>query len=309
MNRPLQIPGIDEEQIAETDSLLRANIADRVHDLAGMTWEERIHLILNDLWQFGLKVVVVVAIFIVGRWIIRRITRGLDAIFEKRHVDHSLRTFVHSLADIILYLVLFYLMIAWLGINTSLFVALFAAAGLAIGMAMSGVFQNFAGGVMILLLKPFKDGDYIEVQGQAGTVTDIRLFNTVLKTVDGKTILLPNGSVSTSIVNNYNVGRVRRLEWVITLAAGTDFEGVRKTLMGYFAAEPRILSPTSTLPAAEPEVVVSKLGAGSLEVTAWAWVASGDYLAVLHSLNERIYREFPGKGFDGPTQAIIVKKT
>lgn len=300
MNRPLQIPGINQEQIAHTDSLLRANLAEQAKTFAGMTWEERAHLILNDLWDYGLKILAVVALFVVGRWIIKKLVQGLDLIFEKRNVDPSLRTFVHSLISIVLYLILFYLMIAWLGINTSLFVAMFAAAGLAIGMAMSGVFQNFAGGVMILLLKPFKVGDWIEVQGQAGSVTDIRLFNTLLRTADNKTILIPNGSISTSIVNNYYCARIRRLEWVLTLAAGTDLDAVRKTLLGYFSAEGRILADPAT------EVVVSKVGSGSLEVTAHAWVASGDYLSVFYEINQRIYREFPGKGFDPPGQAMAV---
>ncbi len=310
MITPLQIPGVDQDQIAQTDSLLRANLAADVKTFAGMTWQQRIDLILNDLWHYGLKIIVVVALFIVARWLIRKFVRLIDRILEKRHVDHSLRTFTRSFIAIALYIILFYLIIAWLGINTSLFVAMFAAAGLAIGMAMSGVFQNFAGGIMILLLKPFKDGDWIEVQGQAGTVMEIRLFNTLLRTADNKTILLPNGSVSTSIVNNYNTARTRRLEWVLTLAGDTDFVAVRKTLLDYFSSEPRILSGNSTEPhtplSNPPEVVVSKVGSGTLEVTAHAWVASGDYWSVFYQINERIYREFPSKGFNPPASQMAV---
>ncbi len=296
----MQLPGVDEAEIEQADSLLRAGLETRVKTFAGMTWEDRIHLILNDLWDVGLKIAVVIAIFIVGRWIIIRLVKLLDKIFERRRVDPSLRTFIRSLVNIFLFLVLFYLMIAWLGINTSLFVALFAAAGLAIGMAMSGVFQNFAGGVMILLLKPFKVGDWIELQGQAGTVMDIRLFNTVIRTADNKTILIPNGSVSTSIINNYNVAKTRRIEWTVSLALDTDFAAVSELLMSFIKADQRIM----TVPA--PEVVLSKLNVNSLDVMMHAWVASGDNLNVYHDINAKIYEALPKKGFHFPLSSMSV---
>ncbi len=296
----ISVPGVDEAEIQHADSILRAGLETRVRTIAGMTWEERLHLILNDLWSVGLKVVVVLAIFIAGRWLIKRIVKLLDTIFEKRHADPSLRTFIRSLINIFLYIVLFYLMIAWLGINTSLFVALFAAAGLAIGMAMSGVFQNFAGGVMILLLKPFKVGDTIELQGQAGAVMDIRLFNTELRTADNKTILIPNGSVSTSIVNNYNVAGTRRLEWTVSLMLGTDFEAVKMLLMSYIEADSRIM----TTPA--PKIVLGKLNTNSLDVIVHAWVASADNLDVFYDINAKIYETLPQKGFEFPSSSLSV---
>lgn len=297
---PMQLPGVDQDEIQQADSLLKAGLENRVRTIAGMTWEERFHLILDDLWSVGLKLVVVIAIFIVGRWLIKRFAKLLDNIFERRNVDPSLRTFIRSLVNIFFYIVLFYLMIAWLGINTSLFVAIFAAAGLAIGMAMSGVFQNFAGGVMILLLKPYKIGDTVEVAGQTGTVTDIMLFNTVLRTADNKTILIPNGSVSVSIVNNYNEAGTRRLEWTVSLALGTDFEAVRKLLMSYIEADGRILATPA------PEVVLGKLNSGSLDVVMHAWVASADNLSVFHDMNAKIYETLPQRGFDFPTSSIAV---
>lgn len=299
----MQLPGIDEKQVDKADSLLRAGLEERVRTFAGMSWTERYHLILEDLLNYGVKLLIAIAIFLVGRWLIRRFVKVMNLIFEKRRVDPSLRTFIRSLCEIFFYLVLFYLIILCLGVDTSLFVALFAAAGLAIGMAMSGVFQNFAGGVMILLLKPFRDGDYIEVQGQAGTVEEIKLFNTELRTVDNKTILLPNGSVSNSIVNNYNVARTRRLEWIVALALDTDFAAVRKTMMDLMKAEPKILATPA------PEVVLSKLNSGSIEVTVHAWVESADNLAVFHKMNEVIHDTLPEKGFSYPSSAMNVTLT
>jgi small conductance mechanosensitive channel len=297
---PMQIPGIDQEQVARADSLLKADLAARAKTFAGMTWGERLDLVLNDLWHYGLKILVAVAIFIVGRWVIKRFAKLLNRIFEKRGIDTSLRTFLRSLIEIVLWMVLFYLMIAWLGVDTSLFVALFAAAGLAIGMAMSGVFQNFAGGVMILLLKPFKNGDWIEVQGQAGTVTDIRLFNTILKTSDNKTLLLPNGSVSTGMVNNYNVAGTRRLDWMLPLQLGTDFAAVRELLEGLVKAEPRVLADPAY------QIELTKLNRDSIEITLYCWVESRDYWSVLYAMNQTIYKTLADNGFEYPSSSLEV---
>lgn len=297
---PLQLPNVDEEQIAAADSLFKANLEAKAKTFAGMTWEERFHAIFNDLWHLGLKILVVLAIFIIGKWLIKKIVKGLDNIFERRKVDPSLRTFIRSLINITLYIILFYFIIAYLGINTSLFVALFAAAGLAIGMALSGVFQNFAGGVMILLLKPFKVGDWIEAQGQAGTVIDIRLFNTILRTGDNKTILLPNGSVSTSIVNNYNVARTRRIEWVVSLEYGTDFDAVQKVLLDIMKTDKRILSTPG------PVVYLGNLAASSIDITVRCWVKSGDYWGVFFDLNALFYKTLPEKGFSFPYSQLDV---
>ncbi len=304
MFTPLQLPGIDKDAIAQADSLLRAGVQERIRTFAGMTWEDRLHLILNDLWHVGLKLVVVFLIFIVGRWLIRRLVKLLNIVFEKKKVDLSIRSFIRGITQTFFYLILFYAMIAWLGVNTSLFVALFAAAGLAIGMAMSGVFQNFAGGVMILLLKPFKPGDWIKIGEDSGAVIDISLFNTVLRTADNRTILIPNGSVSTSVVDNYNAAKTRRLEWIVSLADGTDFISVHKLLAEIIAAEPKIMKNPA------PEVVIVKLNPNALDIVIHGWVASRDYWEVLYRLNSTIYTTLPQKGFDfDSSQSIRITST
>lgn len=297
---PLQIPQIDEKQIMAADSLMKARATERLESFSRMTWEQRIETIGHDLLDFGLKLLLVIVIFIVGRWMIRTLVNMMNKIFERRGVDHSLRTFLRSLINITLYVVLFYLIISYLGIPTTLFVAIFAAAGLAMGMAMSGVFQNFAGGVMILLLKPFRVGDWIETQAQAGTVLDIHLFNTILRTSDNKTILLPNGSVSTSIINNYNMAKTRRIEWIVSLEYGTDFSEAQKLLMDLMKADSRVFTSP------EPAVYLGNLAAGSINLTVRCWVKSADYWDVYYGINALIYKTLPEKGFSFPFPQLDV---
>ncbi len=295
---------INEDDIAQADSLFRVSLENRVQSFAHMTWEDRLHLIGNQLWDIGLKAVIAIAIFIVGRWLIRRLVKWLNSIFERRKVDYALRTFLRSLVQALLYFILFYMMIAWLGINTSLFVAMFAAAGLAIGMAMSGVFQNIAGGMMVLILKPFRCGDWIELQQQAGRVMDIRLFNTVLRTADNRTILLPNGGIYTSIVANNTAARTRRLEWALSLALGTDFDAVRKLLMEILDAEEKVVDTR------EREVVLSRITGNTIEILVHAWCVTSDYWDVFYRLNETIYKALLESGVDiGGTQEIDVNLT
>jgi small conductance mechanosensitive channel len=297
---PLQLPNVDQKEVTALNDSIQNALHNKITTLASMTWEERFHTVLNDLWHVGLKILVVIVILVVGRWLIRRFAKWLDKIFEKRDVDPSLRTFVKSLVNIVLYIVLFYLVIAYLGVNTSLFVALFAAAGLAIGMALSGVFQNFAGGVMILLLKPFKVGDWITAQGESGTVTDIRLFNTVLRTADNQTILLPNGGLSSSIVQNTNAAKTRRIEWIISLSYGDDAESAIKLMTEMVKADKRIL------PTPEPVVYLGNMGSSAIEFNVRCWVKSSDYWDVFFHFNAEFYKVLPQKGFNFPFSTLTV---
>ncbi len=301
MNLPLQI--VNENDISRADSLFRAGLENRMQNFANMTWEDRLWLIAGDLWHVGLKIVVAVAILIVGRWLIRRLAKGLEGLLEKWKIDYALRTFLRSAFKTLLYFVLFYFMIAWLGINTSLFVAMFAAAGLAIGMAMSGVFQNIAGGVMVLVLKPFRCGDWVELQGQAGTVMDMRLFNTVLRTADNRTVLMPNGGVFTSIVTNHTSARTRRLEWAVSLDLDSDFMAAKKALMDILVAEKKLNSTPV------PEVVLNMITSDSIDLLVRGWVATPDYWEVYFRVNAAIFQVLSEKGFDmGTNQVITVVK-
>lgn len=197
----------------------------------GMSFDEVVSTVTNSLVSFGLKLALAIFVFYIGRFLIGRIFKTVFNIMTRRKVDASLTTFVLSLIKISLYFILIIIVIGILGVETSSFIAIFASAGVAIGMALSGTLQNFAGGVLILLLKPYKVGDFIEVQGFSGQVKSIQLFNTVINTVDNKAIILPNGVLSTSSINNYSLEDYRRVDWNISLAYGTDFEAAKAAIL------------------------------------------------------------------------------
>ncbi len=206
-------------------------------------------------------------------------------------MDASLSTFVLSLVRIVLYFILIVTVIGILGIETSSFLALFASAGVAIGMALSGTLQNFAGGVLILLLKPFKVGDYIEAQGFAGTVTRIEIFNTIICTPDNKSIIIPNGGLSTGSVNNYSTQAYRRVEWSIGISYGESVQLARETILGLLAKDSRVLQeqPADGPTVAAPVVVVSALADSSVNLSVRAWVASADFWGVYFDHIEEFY--------------------
>lgn len=207
----------------------------------GMGFDNAITTVTNSLISFCFKLVVAVLVFYIGKFLIKRIYGVVFKVMTHRHVDASLTTFVLSLVRITLYFVLIIIAIGILGVETSSFIAIFASAGVAIGMALSGTLQNFAIGVFILLLKPYKVGDFIEVQGFTGTVKSIQLFNTVINTVDNKAIILPNGVLSTSTINNYSLEDYRRVDWSISLAYGTDYEAARDAILGIVNSDVRIV--------------------------------------------------------------------
>jgi len=197
----------------------------------GMGFEDAISTVTNSLVSFCFKLLVAIVVFYIGKFLIKRIYGLVYNVMTRRRVDPSLTTFVLSLIRITLYFVLIIIAIGILGVETSSFIAIFASAGVAIGMALSGTLQNFAGGVLILLLKPYKVGDFIEVQGYAGTVKSIQLFNTVINTIDNKAIIIPNGALSTSSINNYSLEDYRRVEWSISLAYGTDLDAAKAAIL------------------------------------------------------------------------------
>lgn len=190
--------------------------------LKSMSLDDLISKLASDIVSFFISVAIAVVVFYVGKLIIRKLYAFTTGVLIRRKVDQSLSTFILSLVKIVMYFILIVTVIGLLGINTSSFIALFASAGVAVGMALSGTLQNFAGGVLILLLKPYKVGDYIEAQGFSGTVTEIQIFSTIISTPDNKTIIIPNGPLSTGTINNWSSADYRRLEWTVTLSYGDD---------------------------------------------------------------------------------------
>ena len=248
----------------------------------------------------GSKILLAIVVFLVGRWIVRRLNKLLAKILEKRHVEASLSTFVKSLVNITLTLLLIIVVIGVLGIETSSFIALFASAGVAIGMALSGTLQNFAGGVMILLFKPFKVGDTIEAQGQSGTVREIQIFNTILATPDNKIIIIPNGGLSTGLMKNYSREATRRVDWEFGIAYGDDYTKAKAVIARLLDADGRVLKDPAYF------IALTSLGESSVNIVVRAWVNAGDYWGVYFDMNEKVYKTFAEENLNIPFPQLDV---
>lgn len=207
----------------------------------GLSLDHILDKLCNTLVDFGFKLLVAIVVFYIGRFIIRKLYSFTRRVMERRGTDPSLCTFLLSLLKITLYFILVVTVIGILGLETSSFLALFASAGVAIGMALSGTLQNFAGGVLILLLKPYRVGDFIEAQGYTGTVKAIQIFNTVINTLDNKAIVIPNGGLSTGTINNYSMEDYRRVEWTVSLSYDTDYDQAKAAILSMLADDPRVV--------------------------------------------------------------------
>lgn len=215
--------------------------AKELGNLKNMSLDDLMTRLVNDLVEFAIHLAIAILVFYVGKFIIRKLYHVTASILTRRNVERSLSTFVLSLVRIVLYFILIVTVIGILGINTSSFIAIFASVGVAIGMALSGTLQNFAGGVLILLLKPYKIGDYIEAQGFAGTVTEIQIFSTVICTPDNKSILIPNGGLSTGSINNWSRQEYRRVQWDVGISYGDDFGQASRVIHSILDSEPLIV--------------------------------------------------------------------
>ena len=226
-----------------TPEMPETNIPDlsALNELKGLSFNDAMSKIANSLVDFSFRLFIAILIFYIARFIIRKIYKTTLNVMTTRKMDPSLTTFVLSLIKMVLYFILIITIIGILGIETSSFLALFASAGVAIGMALSGTLQNFAGGVLILLLKPYKVGDYIEAQGYAGTVKSIQLFHTVINTPDNKAIVIPNGGLSTGSINNYSLESYRRVDWSIGLSYDTDLAAAKATILEMLLEDERVV--------------------------------------------------------------------
>lgn len=255
--------------------------------------------LLRDAIGFGIKVLAAIAIYAIGAWLIKRVKLILHRIFERKHTEKTLSSFVTSLVTITLTILLIIVTIGTLGINTTSIAALLAAGGMAIGMALSGTVQNFAGGIMILMFRPFKAGDYIEALGFSGIVSEVNIVSTKLRTFDNKTIILPNGALSNGNIKNYFERKVNRLEWLVDVDYSSDNAKVKEVLMSLMKSDPRILN-SSTEGAADPFVAVNSLKDSSVEYIMKGWVQTSDYWNVMYDINEAIFTELPKQGISFP---------
>ena len=258
----------------------------------------------SDVLQFGLKVLAALAIYFIGAWVIKRIKKLLGNIFERRKTDKAIASFTMSLVSISLTILLIILTVGTLGVNTTSLAAILAAGGMAIGMALSGTVQNFAGGIMLLVFKPFKAGDFIEAQGFSGTVSEVNIVSTKLTTTDNRVIVLPNGSLSSGTINNISQNPIRRLEWKIGVEYGSNIDQARKVILGILNADARVLHGKDAPD--EPNVKLSGLLDSSVEIQARCWVRTDDYWNLLWEINELIYKELPKNGIDFPFPQLDV---
>lgn len=210
-------------------------------DLKELPLDKIIENLVSGAVDLAVKLLIAIVVFYLGKLIINKIHNSFKRILLHRQVDKSLTTFALSLIRIVLLFILIIIVISILGIETSSFIALFASAGVAIGMALSGTLQNFAGGVLILLLKPYKVGDFIEFQGFTGTVKEIQIFNTILNTPDNKWISIPNGGLSTGSINNYSKEDYRRVDWTVSIAYGDNFDVAKKEILRILNEDDRIV--------------------------------------------------------------------
>lgn len=250
----------------------------------------------------GKNIIGAILIFIIGRFIIKQINRLVSKILRKRNLEVSVETFLKSLLSILLNLVLAFAIISKLGIETTSIAALLASAGVAVGMALSGNLSNFAGGLIILVFKPFKVGDYIDTETAdvSGTVKEIQIFHTVLATLDNKIIYVPNGVLSSSAITNYSKQNMRRAEWIIGIEYGEDVDKVKGVLEELIEADTRILKDPA------PLVALKALSASSVDIVVRAWAKSEDYWSVYFDMNKKIYDTFNRKGIGFPFPQLTV---
>jgi small conductance mechanosensitive channel len=260
---------------------------------------------LSAVVKFGLKVLLALLIYIVGAWLIRKTKALIAKGFEKKKSDSTLSTFIQSLVTALLWIVLILAMVGTLGINTTSIAALLAAGGMAIGMAMSGTVQNFAGGIILLAFKPFKVDDYVKIQGFFGRIAEITINHTKLITTDNREIIIPNGTIATDTIDNYSSRTPQRLSIKFNVPYGTDFDQVKDILLEMVKQQPKIL--TKENPGAKnPKVYLNELNDSSIQIKLRVWIDGKDYKKMTYWLNENIYKELPKHGISFPFPQLDV---
>jgi len=253
--------------------------------MEGMTIDS--DMLLSYIYTYGLNLVAALLTLVAGLWIANTLVNLIKKMLNKSKVDPSLQSFLFKI-------MVYITALGVLGVEMTSFIALLGAAGLAVGLALSGTLQNFAGGVMILFFKTFRVGDFIEAQGYSGTVKEIQIFVTVLTTPDNKTVIMPNGPLATGTLLNYSTQPTRRLDWTFGIAYGDDVDKAYAVLRELVAEDSRILLEP------EPLYAVSALADSSVNIVMRAWVNAPDYWGVFFQMNEKVYKRFPAAGLSIP---------
>ena len=244
--------------------------------------------------EYGPKLIGAIVVFIIGIWIIKLLIKGFGKMLNKRKTDETLKPFLKSIVGALLKIMLLISVLGMVGIEMTSFIAILGAAGLAVGLALSGTLQNFAGGVILMIFKPFKVGDYIDAQGYTGIVSEIQIFNTILKSLDNKTIIIPNGGLSTSSMTNYSTEATRRVDWTFGIGYGDDVSKTKEVIKKLCDEDSRILKNPESF------IAVSELGDSSVNFAVRAWVKADDYWGVFFDMNEKVYKTFEKENLNIP---------
>ena len=287
------------------------------------------NIFMDKMIQFGIKVLAALLIFVIGIFLIRWVKSILKRMFDRRKTEPTIASFVSSFVSISMTVLLIVLSVGALGVNTTALAALLAAGGMAIGMALSGTVQNFAGGLMLLAFKPFKADDFIEAQGVTGKVIEVNITATKVLTPDNRVVILPNGALSNGIINNYNGRPLRRVEWSVSVSYGVDAAQCKEAILAIVNSDSRVLQADTdmkqlykelnisayqlstvnyrmdAIPA--PFVALKSLNENDITFVVRAWVRADDYWGVFFDLQERFYTELPPQGFTFAYPHVDVK--
>ena len=261
---------------------------------SAMNW-----LTTNGL-SFCVSLMGALAFLFIGFWVSKLIVKALRKMMVRKNSDPGLISFVSSLANIALKIMIIISVMGMVGIQMTSFIAVLGAAGIAIGMALQGTLSNFASGVMILIFKPYKVDDYIEAQGVAGFVKEIQIFNTIITTVDNKTVIVPNSSLATNLLTNYSKQDKRRVDWTVGVTYGTDFKVARDSIMRILEADNRVLKEPV------PFISIIELADSSVNIVVRAWVNTPDYWDVFFDFNNKVYATFNEEGIEFPFPQVDV---
>lgn len=282
-----QMPVVDEDRIIQTtDSLKNATeqFMTVLKDDPQTAFNQLVHIAID----FGLKVLAAIVVYIIGIWLIRRVKKSMNRRFERKHTDKTIASFTNSLISVVLTTLVIILCISTLGVNTTSLAALLAAGGMAIGMALSGTLQNFAGGIMLLVFKPFKVGDYIAAQGFEGTVSEVNMVSTKLLTNDNRVIIIPNGALSSGNIENQYVKDSRRIDYLVPMDHGTDADAFINDIKSLISKESRVF---------DSFVALNNIDTNCVEFVVKLWVKSADYWPVFHDFYKSLYVDLTSKNY------------
>lgn len=299
------LPQLDSLQKTDSLNSVQTEIVSLVEKVTTTPVSELIKDIIDSGVSFGLKLLAALLIYFVGAWLIRRIKSVLRQSFERRKTDAAISSFVLSITSIVLTIILVIIAIGTVGIDTSSIAALLTGGGIAIGLALNGTMQNFAGGLMILVFKPFKAGDYIEAHGHSGTVSEVNITSTKLTTTDNRVIIIPNGLISNDVINNYSGMQMRRLDITLGVEYGSSSSETKELLMKLITADERSMTAAQGAPA-DPFVALNALNESAVEFVIRIWVKSDNYWPLKFDLTERIYNELPEHGIQFPFPQLDV---